>query len=55
MIFQVASPFEELAWICHWKQKNVPCEDLFTPIMTDDGLCITSNTLNHDDFYAGYG
>ncbi|XP_075210433.1 pickpocket protein 28-like [Lycorma delicatula] len=51
----VASPFDELAWICNWKQRLVPCENLFTPIMTDDGLCITSNTLNHDDLYAGYG
>ncbi|XP_075209831.1 pickpocket protein 28-like isoform X2 [Lycorma delicatula] len=51
----VAPPFEELAWICRFGQKLVPCENIFTPIMTDDGLCITSNTLNHDDFYVGYG
>ncbi|RZF47249.1 hypothetical protein LSTR_LSTR004958 [Laodelphax striatellus] len=52
---EVASPFEEVLFVCKWKEQLKECTEFFTPIMTEEGYCFTSNSLNHFDFYHNDG
>lgn len=37
---------------CEWRNKNMNCKDLFRPILTEDGICFTFNSLNSRDIYS---
>lgn len=36
---------------CKWR-KNKNCSNLFKPILTEDGICFTFNSLNSHDIYT---
>ncbi|XP_013179934.1 PREDICTED: sodium channel protein Nach [Papilio xuthus] len=50
---QVSPNISEFFFGCKWK--DVPmkdsCVNLFTPILTEDGICYTFNTLSADDLF----
>lgn len=37
---------------CKWRNKNKKCSELFRPILTEDGICFTFNSLNSQDIYT---
>lgn len=37
---------------CEWRGNSTPCEELFQPILTEDGFCFTFNSLNSQDIYT---
>ncbi|KAJ8943545.1 hypothetical protein NQ318_023056 [Aromia moschata] len=36
---------------CSWMGNIYPCYEIFQPIVTDEGLCMTFNMLNKDDLF----
>ncbi|KAG5865225.1 hypothetical protein JTB14_020373 [Gonioctena quinquepunctata] len=38
-------------FMCYFMGKEVECEDLFVPIVLDDGICYTFNMLNREDLF----
>lgn len=50
-IFQIAPQFDDVLYGCKWTQLNESCYNLFTPSMTDDGLCFTFNVLDRSAIF----
>ncbi|XP_039296208.1 pickpocket protein 28-like isoform X2 [Nilaparvata lugens] len=44
---------EKFFFDCFWRKDKLhhQCRDVFDPIMTNEGYCITINSLNHSDIY----
>ncbi|CAH1154735.1 unnamed protein product [Phaedon cochleariae] len=43
--------FSEVFSICQFMGHDVECEDLFVPVVVDEGICYTFNMLNREDIY----
>lgn len=55
-IQDMALNINETLFNCHWKGKTDSCLRLFTPVLTDEGVCFTFNALNsHEIFTERYG
>lgn len=37
---------------CNWRKNNKSCSDMFRPILTEDGVCFTFNSLNSQEIYS---
>lgn len=37
---------------CNWHYKDKKCFELFRPILTEEGICFTFNSLNSRDIYS---
>lgn len=37
---------------CIWLKYNINCARIFTPLLTEEGLCFAFNTLNSSDLYT---
>lgn len=51
-MFQMAPNMTDVFFGCKWK--DIPqdhCDDLFSPILTEEGLCYTFNTLGAEDLF----
>lgn len=46
VIFQGATKFFIK---CVWMSTVYPCEEIFQPIITDEGLCMSFNTVNMEE------
>uniref|UniRef100_A0A1I8PU93 Pickpocket n=1 Tax=Stomoxys calcitrans TaxID=35570 RepID=A0A1I8PU93_STOCA len=44
--------FEKYFFICKWFGNRSKCEELFTKVYTDGGMCYTFNSLNITDIYT---
>jgi hypothetical protein len=37
---------------CSWVNSEEDCEDYFSPILTEEGICFTANMLNAEDIFT---
>ncbi|XP_053679171.1 pickpocket protein 28-like [Anopheles nili] len=49
MLRDLAIPFEEQFLMCTWRGHYVNCSDLFSPTLTESGVCYTFNGLSSND------
>ncbi|KAJ8970719.1 hypothetical protein NQ317_018753, partial [Molorchus minor] len=47
----VAPQFQETLFSCKWTLLNESCYNLFTPVLTDDGVCFSFNTLDRAQLF----
>ncbi|XP_056638388.1 pickpocket protein 28-like [Diorhabda sublineata] len=50
-LMSVAPQFEEIFFTCSWTLLNETCYNLFTPIITEEGLCFTFNMLDRSELF----
>lgn len=50
---KIAPPLNETLLYCLWRGTIINCTDLFTEILTEEGLCYTFNMLNAQEFFSG--
>ncbi|CAH1099297.1 unnamed protein product [Psylliodes chrysocephalus] len=48
-LMSVAPQFNDVFFSCKWTLLNESCENLFTPILTEEGLCFTFNMLDRTE------
>ncbi|PSN34454.1 hypothetical protein C0J52_20177 [Blattella germanica] len=48
---RVGPEVDDVLDICIWRGTSLPCDELFKPVITDDGLCYTSNTMNAQEMF----
>ncbi|KAJ9598439.1 hypothetical protein L9F63_010883 [Diploptera punctata] len=48
---EVAPTVKEVIEVCRWRGINEKCEEIFKPVITDDGLCYAANVLNVDEIF----
>lgn len=56
-MLQVAPPIDEVLYVCMWQNMVMPnCSvldsSLFTPVMSDEGLCYTFNMLSNQELFT---
>lgn len=49
---EIAPPFSQVFWTCMWTNHNHTCDTLFTPVLTEEGVCYTFNMLDRDDIFT---
>ncbi|XP_018335267.1 pickpocket protein 28 [Agrilus planipennis] len=49
---EIAPPFVESLWQCKWLNTNTTCNDLFTPMLTEEGICFSFNMLDRDELFS---
>lgn len=37
---------------CGWQNRKMNCSEIFSPVLTEDGLCVTFNALNSYETYT---
>lgn len=42
---------DEQLFQCKWRNAPDTCQDLFSPILTEEGMCFTFNTLNANEMF----
>lgn len=47
--FQASLVMSQVLSLCRWKGKQRACDGIFTPILTEDGICFTFNTIGPED------
>lgn len=52
LIYDMAPTFEDTIKICWWLGKLVNCSDIVFPVMTEEGICFTYNSLNSYEIYS---
>ncbi|CAG9817679.1 unnamed protein product [Phaedon cochleariae] len=48
-LMSIAPQFEDVFFNCKWTLLNESCDNMFTPILTEDGLCFTFNMLDKSE------
>ncbi|KAL1488811.1 hypothetical protein ABEB36_014607 [Hypothenemus hampei] len=48
-LMSIAPQFDEMLWTCKYTLINGSCENFFTPILTEEGLCYTFNMLDKSE------
>lgn len=49
IVLQIAPPFSEAMWICKWDHENETCGTMFSPVLTAEGICFTSNIVDREE------
>lgn len=52
MIQDMAPTFNNTIDECEWQNEVFPCSQLFTPILTSEGVCFAFNALNSREIYT---
>lgn len=52
VIRDMAPNFEETVQICWWQSKIENCSKFVFPVMTEEGICFTFNSLNSREIYT---
>lgn len=48
---EMAPSFEEMLFFCKWRNTFDTCEDLFTEVVTEEGICYTFNLLDSSELF----
>ncbi|XP_031638214.1 pickpocket protein 28-like [Contarinia nasturtii] len=51
-IKDVAPNFNDTMFYCKWRNNFISCENSFQPVLTEEGVCYTFNSLNSRDIYT---
>lgn len=51
-IIQELAPTNDTIDKCWWESKITDCWGLFKPVLTEEGVCYTYNSLNSHDIYT---
>ncbi|XP_039756677.1 pickpocket protein 28-like [Pararge aegeria] len=50
-ILKASTKLLKVMSLCTWKGKQRTCNSLFTPILTEEGMCFTFNTIGPEDLF----
>ena len=48
---EMAVPFDEMFHNCHWRYNYLECSDLFTEVITEEGICYTFNMVDGNELF----
>ncbi|XP_063916762.1 pickpocket protein 28-like [Zophobas morio] len=51
-LISIAPPFGEVFMGCKWTSMNETCNNLFSPMLTEDGICFTFNMLDRSELFT---
>ena len=46
LLKEMAVPFDEMFFFCSWRSRYTECSNIFTEVITEEGICYTFNMLN---------
>ncbi|XP_055622258.1 pickpocket protein 28-like [Toxorhynchites rutilus septentrionalis] len=50
-LYNLSLPLEETAALCYWQRNAVPCDQILTEILTDEGICYSFNAMAPHELY----
>ncbi|XP_045774541.1 pickpocket protein 28-like [Maniola jurtina] len=50
-IRKASAELSQVISMCTWKGKQSSCNNMFTPILTEEGMCFTFNTIGPEDLF----
>ncbi|XP_063915457.1 pickpocket protein 28-like [Zophobas morio] len=51
-LINIAPPFHQVVMGCKWTGTNETCDNLFSPVLTEDGICFTFNMLDRSELFT---
>lgn len=48
----IAPRFSETMYRCEWQNEHLPCDQIFSPMLTGAGICFAFNALNTQDVFT---
>lgn len=51
ILIEISQPCHDMLVSCRWKSNFIPCNDVFNPELTDEGMCCSFNKVNRSFIY----
>lgn len=52
VIENMAPKLDDVMYKCRWRQKEIKCSDIISPVINSYGLCFAFNAPNSHDIYT---